>query len=409
MNLYLRLAWRNIWRHRRRTVIVAVAISFTLALMLVYDGVMAGFEQGIAQNAIKIMGGNVQVHAVGYESADEEYPLIPVPDDQAVITAALQQNQTVAASRRINVTGMTSNREGAFPVSIVGVEPDSEMLFSLVAQRVTDGRYLSADDQDVIYIGQGLADAMQVSVGDRITLVGSAKHAQDRSRTMTVIGIYDVGMPDIEKRSVYISLSESQSLYGMNGQSSEVLISLKQLGQEGAVIKALEKTLPNYEITSWETNYPELTDIVGTKNQVMDIFSVIILGIAGIGILNMLLMAVYERTREIGVLAALGVKPAQISMLFLLEGAMIGVVGVISGTILGLVINFLLSKYGIDYSSFSSLTEFTALITDRIYSTMGVSKLLMRATTVLIISVLAAFIPAREAAQNEPAESLHYV
>jgi ABC-type lipoprotein release transport system permease subunit len=289
------------------------------------------------------------------------------------------------------------------------VEPEQEPIFSLVAQRVSEGRYLAANDQDAIYIGQGLADAMQIVVGDRITLVGSAKHAQDRSRTMTVIGIYDVGMPEIEKVSVYISLAEAQALYGLNGSSTEILISLKELGQEGNVINALKKMLPGYEIVSWETTYPELIDIVGTKNQVMDIFSVIILGIAGIGILNMLLMAVYERTREIGVLSALGLRPGQISNMFLLEGSMIGLVGLLAGVILGLLLNFGMSKYGIDYSGFSDFSEYTAPITDRIYSTMGVSKILQRGITVLIISILAAFIPAREAAQNEPAESLHYV
>jgi ABC-type lipoprotein release transport system permease subunit len=409
MSLYLRLAWRNVWRHRRRTIIVIIAIGFTMAMMMMYDGLMEGFQQGIAKNAIKVMGGNIQIHAIGYEAAEEEFPLIPVPDDQAVIAAALQQRQTTAASRRINVTGMTTNREGAFPVNIVGVEPVQEMIFSLVAQNVSAGRYLTPEDQDSVFIGQGLADAMQLSIGDRITLVGTAKHSQDRSRTMTVIGIYDVGMPEIEKGTVYISLAEAQSLYGMNGQSTEVLISLQELGQEGDVIKTLKKSLPNYEIVSWETTYPELIDIVGTKNKVMDIFSVIILGIAGIGILNMLLMAVYERTREIGVLAALGLRPAQISSMFLLEGSMIGLVGLVAGVILGLALNFWLSKVGIDYSSYTDFSEYTALITDRIYSTMGLSKLIQRSVTVFIISILAAFIPAREAAQNEPAESLHYV
>jgi ABC-type lipoprotein release transport system permease subunit len=380
-----------------------------MAMMMMYDGMMEGFQQGIAKNAIKVMGGNVQVHAIGYDAAKEAFPLIPMPNDQAVIDAALQQRQTIAASRRINVTGMTTNREGAFPVSIVGVEPVQEMIFSLVAQHVSAGRYLTPEDQDSIFIGKGLADAMQIAIGDRITLVGTVKHSQDRSRTMTVIGIYDVGMPEIEKATVYVSLAEAQAQYGMNGQSTEIVISLQELGQEGAVIKALKKILPNYEIVSWETTYPELINIVGTKNKVMDIFSVIILGIAGIGILNMLLMAVYERTREIGVLAALGLRPAQISSMFLLEGSMIGLVGLVAGVVLGLVLNFWLSKVGIDYSSYTNFSQYTALITDRIYSTMGVSKLIQRSITVFIISILAAFIPAREAAQNEPAESLHYV
>ncbi len=141
----------------------------------------------------------------------------------------------------------------------------------------------------------------------------------------------------------------------------------------------------------------------------MNIFSIIILFIAGIGILNLLLMAVFERTREIGVLGAMGLRPGQISLLFLLEGAMMGLVGLVFGVGLGLLLNGILSKVGMDFSAFTSMTEYTALITGQVYTTLGVDKLLGRSLTVIIISLLASFIPAREAAQNEPAESLHYV
>jgi ABC-type lipoprotein release transport system permease subunit len=131
--------------------------------------------------------------------------------------------------------------------------------------------------------------------------------------------------------------------------------------------------------------------------------------IAGIGILNLLLMAVYERTREIGILGALGLKPRQISLLFVLEGAMMGLVGVAFGVALGLVFNGILGQVGFDYSQFSSVTEYTALISGRVYPTLGTEKLVQRGLTALIIAILASFYPAREAAQKEPAEALHFV
>ena len=150
-------------------------------------------------------------------------------------------------------------------------------------------------------------------------------------------------------------------------------------------------------------------DTLTTKGQAMDVFSVIILGIAAIGILNLLLMAVYERTREIGVLGALGLKPRQISLLFILEGTMIGLVGVVLGIVLGLALNGVQKLVGLDFTAFSGMSSYTALITDRIYPSWGVSKLLRRGLTVAIIAALAAVIPAREAAQRDPAEALHYV
>jgi ABC-type lipoprotein release transport system permease subunit len=175
------------------------------------------------------------------------------------------------------------------------------------------------------------------------------------------------------------------------------------------VISTLKSALPGYEIASWETNFPEMTSAINTKGGVMNVFSVIILIIAGIGILNLLLMAIYERTREIGLLGALGLKPGQISTLFLLEGTMMGLVGLAFGIALGLLLNILVAQVGLDYSKFASLTEYTALISGRIYPTLGVERLFQRSVTVIIIAILASFYPAREAASREPAEALHYV
>jgi ABC-type lipoprotein release transport system permease subunit len=409
MRLYLRLAWRNTWRHRRRTVIVAIAIALSLAMMMMYDGLIAGFNQAIYGNAIKVLGGNLQVHAQGYGDKSSQMPLLPLPDDQAVVKAALADPRVLAATRRINTGGLASSREGAFAVQITGIEPGPEQPVNLAAQHVVAGRYLNADDKDMVFIGKGLADAMGVQVGDRFTLTGSSTHEQMRRRTMTVAGIYDLGMADLEKRYIYISLGEAQDLYDLAGQSTEVAIVLKQLGQEGPVIASLNTAVPGYEIESYESSFPELKAALETKNGIMNIFSVIIMLIAGIGILNLLLMAVYERTREIGLLGALGLRPFQISMLFILEGIFMGLIGVTLGVILGLFFNGLLRRVGLDFSAYANATSYMALMSGKVYPSWGIEQLLWRALTVAIISALAAFIPAREASRREPAEDLHYV
>jgi ABC-type lipoprotein release transport system permease subunit len=321
----------------------------------------------------------------------------------------LTQPGVVAASRRINTGGLASSREGAFAVGITAIEPELEQEVNLAGQNVIAGRGLTSDDGDSVLIGKGLAEAMGVGVGDRITLTGRSAHEQMRRRTMTVIGIYDLGMPDIEKLTVYISLNEAQTLYDLSSASTEVAIFLNEVGREPEVIAALTPLLPGYEIQSFTDSYPELQYALASKGQAMDIFSVIILGIAGIGILNLLLMAVYERTREIGVLGALGLRPRQISLLFILEGTLIGLVGVGLGIALGLAFNGMMRATGLDFTAFSGMTSYTALITDKVYPSWGVGRLMSRALTVAVIAALAAVIPAREAAQRDPAEALHYV
>jgi ABC-type lipoprotein release transport system permease subunit len=250
---------------------------------------------------------------------------------------------------------------------------------------------------------------MGIQVGDRITVVGSDIHKQNRQHTMVVTGIYAIGITATEKTNAYIPLSDAQNLYGLPGQVTEVDLTLKKLGEEPKIIAALTPALPGYEVESWDKNFPELKSAIDRKGAVMNVFGVIIIAIAGIGILNLLLMAVYERTREIGLLGAMGLKPRQIATLFILEGTMIGVVGVVAGVLIGLALNGSLGVVGLDYSQFSSLSDYMALVTTRIYPTLGLNNLVARALTVIVISTLAAWIPANEASRREPAEALHYV
>ena len=409
MLLYLRMAWRNIWRHRRRTIIVLTALGVGLAFMIFYDGLLDGFDQAIYGNAIKVLGGNIRVHAPGYSESTSSDPLLPLANDQAVVQAAQSIPDVAAASRRINTGGLASNSEGAFAVSIIGIEPEAEASANLIAQHVTAGRYLTSGDQDSLLIGRGLADLMNVQVGDRITLVGQSTHEQMRQRTMTIVGIYDVGVTSLEQSTVYISLAEAQDLYDLPGQSTEVIITLKKLGEEPAVISALSASLPGYEYETWAQAFPELQNAVGAKNEFMAILSFIILMIAAIGVINLLLMAVYERTREIGLLGALGFRPRQITLLFVLEGAMLGLAGVLVGAVLGYGLNGLFSLTGLDFSSYASATSYMALITGKIYPSILPGSLLTRSLPVLLITILAALYPAHEAARHEPAEDLHYV
>ncbi len=331
---------------------------------------------------------------------------MPLSDDLKAVEAADQLPNVVSASRRIITSGMAANRKGSFSVSITGIEPELEQKVSLVAANIKTGRNLTSSDVDVALIGKGLADAMEVKVGDRNTLAGTGFHNQTTKRTISVIGIYDLGLTEIEKKYVYISINEARYLFGLTNQSTEVVISLKKLGQEPGVIRQLQSILPQTEIDSWENNYPELGLALGRKNSIMT-FSGHHLLIAGIGILNLLLMAVFVRTREIGVMEPWGLNRTN-RFVVCVEGAMMGLIGLVAGTLLGLAVNGFLGQVGLDYSAYANMTEYMALITGRVYSTLGVENLLQRGATVLIIAILSSLYPAREASLKEPAAALHF-
>ena len=342
-------------------------------------------------------------------------PLLPLADPRAAVEAALTRPEVVAVIQRIETGGMVSSREGTTAVVITGIEPEKEAPVSLVAENVVEGRYLEGADEDVILIGQSLAERLELTLGDRVTLVGRATHEQMRRRTMTIIGIYDLGIRDVEERLVYVSLLEAQTLFDLRDQATEVAVHLERVGQEPPVVKQLQTALPGYEVDAWDTLDPTTRQMMELEGQLMGLFGLIILLIAGVGILNLMLMAVFERTREIGVLAALGLKRWETVVLFLLEGVLIGLLGALVGSLLGGTISAYFGRVGLDFMSLyggmdvGEFGEVIGLMGDRIYFRIGIDVLMGRALTVAIIAALASLYPAWQASRQEPAEALHYV
>jgi putative ABC transport system permease protein len=410
MGKLLRMAWRNVWRNGRRTAIAFIAIALGLTLMLFFDGLFGGAKQAIYGNTVKLQGGNVQVHAPGYREKAKRMPLLPLVDADTVAQAARGQPGVVAAAQRIETSGMVSSREGTFPVVITGIEPDREAPVSLIAENVTQGRYLTSEDEDVLLVGAALASNLEIAVNDRVTLVGRATHEQMRRRTVTVVGIYDLGIAEVEKRMVYVSLLEAQTLFDLRGQATEVAVYLERVGQEPPAVEALQAVLPGYEVDAWDTLDPSTKQTMEMEDQIMGIFGLVILLIAGVGILNLMLMAVFERTREIGILAAMGLKRREIVVLFLLEGVLIGLLGALVGVALGGLVTAYFGHFGLEWAQESSdYSELAALLGGRIYFRVEIDVLLERAATVAIIAALASLYPAWQASKREPAEALHYV
>jgi ABC-type lipoprotein release transport system permease subunit len=404
-----KLAWRNLWRNWRRTAIALIAIVLGVTLLLFFDGLLQGSDQAIFGNAVRLYGGNVQVHASGYLDKASRQPLLPLEDTDAIVQAARAQPHVVAAGKRINTGGLISSREGSYPVTITGIEPDVEAPISLQAENVSVGRFLQPDEGDAIVIGRALADLLQVSVGDRVTLVGRARNETLRQRTMTVVGIYNLGMADAEKVLVLITLPEAQSLYNLRDQATEVAIFLEKVGQEKEITPALQAALPSEEVDSWQTLKPEIQQIIQTKLAFTSFFGIVLVFIAAIGILNIMLMAAFERTREMGVLAALGLKGRQILGLYLLEGTFIGVVGAALGIGLGLALNLWLEQVGLDISYASGMGEISALMGNRIYPSLFLANVVNRGILVVIVAALASLYPAWQAARKEPTEALRHV
>ena len=233
-----------------------------------------------------------------------------------------------------------------------------------------------------------------------------------RQRSMTVVGIYSLGMDSAERGTVFINLPTAQTLYNLREQETEVVVSLEKVGQESVLIADLQAQLPGYEVDSWDTLSPEIQQALQSKSAATGIMGMLVVLIASIGILNLMLMAVYERTREMGVLAALGMKGRQITALFLLEGTFIGLFGAVMGVIAGGLLVAAVARVGIDIGSLTETAdgaEIYALMGDRLYPALSMTTTLGYAFLVVIISAVASYFPAWQASRSEPAEALHHI
>lgn len=412
---YIKLAWRNMWRNKRRSLIAAVAIILSMFLLIFFQAFMDGTDQSIYGNTVRLYGGNVLIHAPGYREKSTRLPMLPVSDVDALLAALRSQPNVVAAYRRINTGGLISNRDASHAVNITAVEPEIEAPISLAAENMVAGRFLTAEDGDNIVIGKALADHLNVSVGDRVSLLGRRKSGSMRGRSMTIVGVFDLGLGEAEKNLVFMNLPTAQTLYNLRGEVTEVAAILEKIGGEEVVIDAIAPQFPNHEVDSIYTLRPEFAEALEIDRTIGLLLGGIVLLMGAIGILNLMIMAVFERTREMGVLAAMGMKGRQIMGLFVLEGAMIGFVGAAIGCLISWLFVAWLSRVGIDFSAFfpdTDLGEFGelyALMGTHLYPAISAAAIIMYGLVAVVIAALAALYPAWQAAQREPAESLHYV
>jgi ABC-type lipoprotein release transport system permease subunit len=415
MNELVKLAWRNLWRNGRRSLIATVAIVLSMFLLIFFQAFMDGMDQSIYGNTVRLYGGNVLIHAPGYREKSTRLPMLPVADVDEVLAAVRAQPNVVAASRRINTGGLVSNRDASHAVNITAIEPEIEAPISLAAENLIAGRFLAPDDGDNIVIGKALADHLSVTVGDRVSLLGRRKDESMRQRSMTVVGIFDLGLGEAEKSLVFINLPTAQTLYNLRGEVTEVAVILEKIGEEDVVIDNVAPQFPNHEVDSIYTLRPEFGEALDIDRVIGYLLGGIMLLMGAIGILNLMMMAIFERTREMGVLAAMGMKGRQIMSLFVLEGAFIGLVGAVIGCVFSWLLMAWLSRTGIDFetiygdSDLSQFGELYALMGTVLYPSVSVFTIIIYGIAAVIISGLAAFYPAWQAAQREPAESLHYV
>lgn len=412
MALLVRLAWRNLWRNWRRTVIGLTAIVLGLVLLLLLDGMIQGSDRAIFGNAVRLYGGNVMVHAPGYRERASRLPILPIDDvDSArVVAAAEARPEVVSAAPRIVTSGLAGARGGdSQPVVITGIEPARETERSIVAEGIAEGRFLLEGEGAAVVIGRGLAELLDVGVGDELELVGRGRGEDLHESLTTVVGIYDLGMREAEEGLVFVTLDHARAVYRLRDQATEVAITLDAIGTEAPSIAALRAELPGLEVDGWDALRPEIGQLLASKAGFTAALGFVVLLIACIGVLNIMMMSAFERSREMGILGALGMKGRQIMALFLIEGTMIGTLGALLGCLLGAGLVWLLGLRGLDLGFVSNAGEIGSLMGSRLVPWVSPATIMSRGFAVALIAALASLYPAWRASRQAPAEVLHHV
>ena len=404
--MLFKIAWRNIWRNKRRSVIVLTSVVVGLVAIIISDGLSNGMMRQMLFNQISLDVAHLQVHKEGFNSNKVVKNFIP---DYKKVEDAVKNNPEVKYySMRVFASGILSSANNSSGVRIYGINPDEEAKVSVIKSSIIEGKYIGSGKRDIV-IGQKLAEKLGVGVGDKVVAMANTLSGDLGSDVFRIVGIFRTASSDFDKTTIYINASTEQQMLGIGDKYYEFAVIVKDYNKIGSIKNNLKSALDGgYEVLTYKDLLPMLIYQMELYKESM-IILVAIIGLALIfGIINTMLMSVFERIREFGVLMAIGMKNNRLYLMIVFEAFIIGVVGTVVGLLLGVLLNIPLAHSGIDLSLFSSGLESLGIGTT-IYPVLSVGNLINTAIAMPFISVLGALYPAYKAIKLEPIYAINYV
>jgi ABC-type lipoprotein release transport system permease subunit len=400
IHLY-RMAFRDLGRNRRRSFLSALALGMGLALLLLMAAVIEGEMRGAMESSIRLQSGHVQVRAQSYDEDKASLSwedLIEDPDQIAAQIASLAPVEV--ATPRLFASGIVTASESSVGVRIIGIDPPSEGNAPF-RDGLVGGDFLSGDDREGVLIGQPLAEKLALEPGDRINLLVNTSNGDVDEQPFVIRGIYSTHTPSFDESTVLMPLTKAQVITRTENHASIIFVLLKDRDQTGAVVAALQGG--NYQIVTWDQMNDLLVQTEQLSNAYIFVIYLIVLGVTATVIVNTLIMAVFERTREIGILSAIGMRGSRIMAMFFAESSLLA----IGGIAMGLGLGALLVAYATKYGFFIGNIGITGiLLGERIYAHLTASDTISLTLMALVVSMLAALYPAFVAARLEPVEAL---
>lgn len=389
MNLIL--AWRNIWRNKRRTFITLASIFFAVVLSTLMMSIKEGMYANMIDSMIGKYMGFGQIHAQDFwEERTLEYSF-EVSDsllDDVNSTKGIRSTLT-----RLESFAMAASYDATDVAMVVGIDADEELRINELNKQVSSGDYLLKEDKACL-VGEGLAKHLKVGVNDTLVLLGQGYRGVNAAGKYLVKGLVKFGSPELSKQIVFLPLKEAQWFYGMEGRANNLILQFTDPNNTAPVINLLQTNLGDeYEVMGWHEFMPELKNMIETDRMEGYVFMFILYLVISFGILGTTIMMLAERKREFGVLVSIGMKRIKLAMVVWIEVLMITVVGAIAGMIgafpvcyyfhvkpvrLGTELSDMMEEYGIEAVVQSSIEP---------------SVFIQQAVVITLIAIVIAFYP----------------
>jgi len=410
--MYLQIAWRNIWRNPRRTAVILTAVVVGVWIMVFLGALMTGVSDQMVRNGIATLTGNLQIHHPEYRNDPViENTMANQDSRQQELINALDKHLPSGSlwTSRIRVNAVASNARHSSGITLVGIEPEKEAKVSFIGHGIVQGKYLAPDDKHGIIIGQALADKFETRLGHKLVLMSQATDKEMASRAFRIIGIFKADLEATEKAFVFVNMPSARKMLKLETGSSEISVIIPENLDETPVAQALKKALPdNYSIETWKELLPLITAYVEMNKGFAVMWNLVVFIAMGFGIVNTMLMAVFERMREFGLLKALGMKPWWIIREVLTESLFILVLGIVIGNAVSMLSVFAFSGSGINLSAFAAAMEYTGM-PRIIFPVIQINQIILANLVVLVLGLIVSIYPAIKAAGFTPVEAMsHY-
>ncbi len=412
MSIDSKMAWRNIWRNPRRTILTISAIAFASTLLVFMLSFQLGSYGAMINASVRIHTGHLQVQAKGYQ--DKKSMRLVVPDPVAVGGILDKVPEVDAYTFRANAFSLASSKERTYGIIVIGIDPVREAGVSTLKKLIRRGSYLVKGETDQALVGELLAKNLRVGLGEELTILGQGRDGSIAATVIKVKGIYSSGMDEFDRSSIHIPLKIFQDVYSMRGAVHEVVAigtSLSDVSEmKNATRTGLRKLDQKYPLVAldWDEIMPGLLQAIEMDLVSGIIFWFILIVVVAFSILNTFLMAILERTREFGVLMAIGTTPRRLTKLLLIESTAMTVIGIVIGIIAGCLLTWYFQVHGLDLGGASELMSQYG-ISGRMYPQLSLITALSGPGAVLLITFLTALYPAFKVRRLRPVEAMRSV